>query len=129
MYFKERENSRLYQHYQQQEQRRLSKKLEEIKTHTSRNSASTTMLPTIHRKPQIRPYQQSILTAESDRLQRRIKEIKHKKSEYFSKVIKLNRSLVDINHTQRVGNECTILTRRDSNVRTGRESQALTQHQ
>ena len=87
------------------------------------------MLPIIHRKSQNRPYQQSILTAESDRLQRRIKQIKHKKSDYFSRVIKLDGSVVvGKNHTHRIGNESAILAGRDGNARPGREDLELRKH-
>ena len=63
MYFKERENSPLYKHYQQQEHQRLARKIEKIKLNSPRHIISTPSLPSITRRSTPRPYQQSLLDA------------------------------------------------------------------
>lgn len=66
MYFKERENSALYKFYQQEEQARLSRKIQEIKTRKLKHNNSENLLPPItHRLNQPKPYLKAQLEAET----------------------------------------------------------------
>jgi hypothetical protein len=99
MYFKERENSPLFQHYRKVEHARLSKKIEEIKgskLKLSKHNNSVEHLPPItHRQSEPKLYKKQMILAETDRLNKKIHELKTKRSTYFSKVIGLNLSAVD----------------------------------
>jgi hypothetical protein len=93
MYFKERERSSLYKRQQQLEQARLALKLEEIKRRKLKPCESENRLPLItHRASQLKPYQKATLEMETERLSKRILELKSSKSQYFEKVIGINLS-------------------------------------
>jgi hypothetical protein len=94
MYYKERENSLLYMHYQKQEKERLARKLGEIRSRKPKmstlHSNEKALPPITHRPTYPRPCQKAIVEAETERLSKRIHHLKSNKSDYFLKVIKLN---------------------------------------
>jgi hypothetical protein len=81
MYFKERERSSLYKRQQQLEQARLTQRLEEIRNRKLRACDSENRLPLItHRPSQPRPCQKAALEMETERLSKRILQLKTHKS-------------------------------------------------
>ena len=93
MYFKERGRSSLYKREQLLEQARLTHRLEEIKHRKLRTCDSENRLPVItHRPSQLRPCQKAALDTETERLTKRILQLKTNKSQYFEKVIGVNLS-------------------------------------
>lgn len=91
MYYKERENSQLYLHYQKKELARLQKKVDEIKTKRNPlHSTENLQLPSITQRSNKANVQRlNNIHVENKRLSSRINCLQENRSEYFAKVIQI----------------------------------------